>query len=70
MFLGIAGDPDLPCFRINRLDAMITVDGASLQDYEKEVEYVALNGHIPSSTLEYLTNVMVVFISHQAWEKR
>lgn len=53
---GIAGDPDLPCFRINRLDAMITVDGASLQDYEKEVEYVALNGHIPSSTLEYLTN--------------
>lgn len=53
---GIAGDPDLPCFRINRLDAMITVDGASLQDYEKEVEYVAINGHIPSSTLEYLTN--------------
>lgn len=53
---GIAGDPDLPCFRINRLDAMITVDGELLQDYEKVVKYVALNGHIPSATLEYLTN--------------
>ena len=53
---GIAGDPDLPCFRINRLDAMITVDGDLLQDYDKAVEYVALNGHIPSATLEYLTN--------------
>ncbi len=53
---GIAGDPDLPCFKINRLDAMITLDGVFLQDYEKEVEYVAINGHIPSSTLEFLTN--------------
>jgi len=53
---GIAGDPDLSCFRINRLDAMVTVDGELLKDYEKGVEYVALNGHIPSATLEYLTN--------------
>ena len=53
---GIAGDPDLPCFRINRLDAMITVDGALLRDYENAVKYVALNGHIPSATLAYLTN--------------
>jgi hypothetical protein len=49
---GIAGDPDLNCFRFNRTDLLISLVGAPAD--ESETRYLAIDGRIPTSTLDYL----------------
>lgn len=49
---GIAGDPDMDCFRLNRTDYLIGLVGAPKD--EIETHYVAIDGRIPTSTLDYL----------------
>lgn len=50
---GIAGDPDLDCFRLNRTDLLISLVGAPAD--ENETRYLAIDGRIPTSTLDYLS---------------
>jgi hypothetical protein len=50
---GIAGDPDMDCFRLNRTDFLITLIGSPAD--ESETRYLALDGRIPTSTLDYLS---------------
>jgi hypothetical protein len=48
---GIAGDPDLPCFRMNHTDQLLSLIGAP--EDEMGIRYVAIDGRIPISTLDY-----------------
>lgn len=49
---GIAGDPDMDCFRLNRTDFLISLVGAP--ENESGTRYVAIDERIPTSTLNYL----------------
>ena len=50
---GIAGDPDMPCFRLNRTDVMITLIGSDEAD--KDTKFVAIDGRLSLSALDYFT---------------